>query len=82
MVGGGPASRMCHTKDHHKNVANCLPEYTVEPLLRGHLYDRTTPLERPLFWCKSGGLTKGVPLYIFSIVVNSYHILKHLVYLI
>ena len=23
-----------------------------------------TPLERPLFWCKTGGLTRGVPLYI------------------
>ena len=22
-----------------------------------------TPLERPLFWCKRGGLTRGVPLY-------------------
>ena len=24
-----------------------------------------TPLERPLFWCKRGGLTRGVPLFCF-----------------
>ena len=25
---------------------------------------KATLLERPLFWCKQGGLTRGVPLYI------------------
>ena len=26
-------------------------------------WQEATPLERPLFWCKRGGLTRGVPLY-------------------
>ena len=41
---------------------------TVEPLLRGHPDERPPPLERPLFWCKRGGLTRGVPLYLFWII--------------
>ena len=31
---------------------------------------RRHPLERPLFWCKRGGLTKGVLLYqVFSVLI-------------
>ena len=37
---------------------------TVEPPLRGHPDERSTPLERLHFWCKRGGLTRGVPLYL------------------
>ena len=57
--------------------------HTVEPLVRGHPDEKSTPVERPLFnvnldkkvlistpnerplfWCKKGGLTSGVKLYV------------------
>ena len=36
--------------------------------------ERPIPLERPLFWCKRGGLTRGVPLY-YLLAENQYMIL-------
>ena len=38
----------------------------------------TTPLERPFFWCKRGGLTRGVPLYSIhtGVTLNWGHYMK------
>ena len=37
-----------------KSIHKCIDFYP---------WREATPLERPLFWCKRGGLTRGVPLY-------------------
>ena len=37
-----------------------------------------TPLERPLFWCKRGGLTRGVLLYTCFISKISFHLIRYL----
>ena len=36
---------------------------TMKPLFRRHPDERSPPLEKPLFWCKRGRLTRGGTLY-------------------